>query len=176
VLSLKSNKLGVDGGKALAEGLKGNSAIKELNIADNELTNYGRNMSAIVALAGAIPAMGALLKLSLSRNGLLSKEAGKILSDMLANAVLQELDVSDNWGSTCNSTPIGVSDGARFAQELAVGMDNGVLTSLNISDNNLTNYGNDMLGKPREHVCVWPPHFITTFLHPLLFCRCYRPH
>jgi hypothetical protein len=37
VLSLKSNSLGWDGGKALAEGLKGNQVITELNIAGNTL-------------------------------------------------------------------------------------------------------------------------------------------
>jgi hypothetical protein len=36
--------LGVGGGKALAEeGLKGNSVITDLNIADNKLANYGHS-------------------------------------------------------------------------------------------------------------------------------------
>jgi hypothetical protein len=53
VLSMNSNHLGVDGGKALAEGLKGNNAITELNIADNDLTYYGEDISGIIILARA---------------------------------------------------------------------------------------------------------------------------
>jgi hypothetical protein len=50
----------IDGGKALAEGLKDSGVLIELNIADNDLTNYGRDISGIIALAGAIPDMRAL--------------------------------------------------------------------------------------------------------------------
>jgi hypothetical protein len=60
VLSLKSNNLRADGGKALAEGLKGNQVITELDIADNNLANRGTDMSGVVALADAIPGMGAI--------------------------------------------------------------------------------------------------------------------
>jgi hypothetical protein len=35
VLSLESNELYADGGKALAEGLKGNTVITELDISSN---------------------------------------------------------------------------------------------------------------------------------------------
>jgi hypothetical protein len=37
VISLESNSLCAAGGKALAEGLKGNQVITELNIASNRL-------------------------------------------------------------------------------------------------------------------------------------------
>jgi hypothetical protein len=69
VLSLNSNSLGPGGGKALAEGLRGNSVIEELNIADNKLTGYGFDMSGVVALADVIPGMGALSKLDIRNNG-----------------------------------------------------------------------------------------------------------
>jgi hypothetical protein len=39
VLSLNSNSLGIGGGKALADGLRGNNVLIELNIADNNLTS-----------------------------------------------------------------------------------------------------------------------------------------
>jgi hypothetical protein len=68
VLSLKSNNLRADGGKALAAGLKGNQVITELNIADNELTNYGKDMSGLIALVDVIPDMRALVKLDASNN------------------------------------------------------------------------------------------------------------
>jgi hypothetical protein len=63
VLSLKSNSLHAAGGKALAEGLKGNQAITKLNIANNNLACDG-DMSGVIALADAIPDMEALAKLT----------------------------------------------------------------------------------------------------------------
>jgi hypothetical protein len=67
---------------------------------------------------------------------------------MLAvNASMKELNLS-GWGPNDRA-----SSDAAFLQALAPGLgDNGALTSLDISDNNLTIYGRDMSGKPREHV------------------------
>jgi Leucine-rich repeat (LRR) protein len=83
VLSLESNNLRADGGKALAEGIKGNQVITELNIADNNLANSGTDMSGAIALADAIPDMGALSSLNLAQNSLgqLVSEGGWILND-----------------------------------------------------------------------------------------------
>jgi Ran GTPase-activating protein (RanGAP) involved in mRNA processing and transport len=137
VLSLKGNRLGADGGKALAEGLKGNNVITELNIADNDLTNYGKDISGIIALADAFTDMGALSKLLLKDNQLLTKEGGKALAQALAgNSTLKELDVSsNNWVAFCKGWQ---GDGPGFAQELAVGLGhNEVLSSLNLANNDL---------------------------------------
>jgi hypothetical protein len=77
-----------------------------------------------------------LTTLILKDNKLLTPEAGKVLSGMLAvNTVLKELDVSSNnweiWGEM-------MGDGPGFAKELAVGIsDNGALTSLNLAQNDL---------------------------------------
>jgi hypothetical protein len=63
VLSLKRNNLCADGAKALAEGLKGNTVITELNISSNHLgmdSNYIQDLSGVIALADAIPDMRAL--------------------------------------------------------------------------------------------------------------------
>jgi hypothetical protein len=63
VLSLKSNNLRARGGKALVEGLKGNQVITELNIASNDLgLDYvgGTDTCGVIALADAIPDMGAI--------------------------------------------------------------------------------------------------------------------
>jgi hypothetical protein len=69
VLSLKSNNLRAAGGKALAEGLKGNQVIAELNIAGNYLGldgSSGTDLSGAIALAEVIPDMGALSTLTFS--------------------------------------------------------------------------------------------------------------
>jgi hypothetical protein len=77
--------------------------------------------------------------LSLKDNRLLTTEAGKILSDMVAtNTVLKELDLSsNNWGAFDLK-----GDGPGFAQELAVGIrDNGAISQFTFS-------GDDCGSKP----------------------------
>ena len=101
-------------------------------------------MSGVIAISDAIPIMGALEKLLMAHNGLLTKEAGKVLADMLKeNSKLKELDLSNSGYSLSTE----LHDGPGFAQELAAGVSaNGALTSLNVSNNVLTNYGRDMSG------------------------------
>ena len=79
---------------------------------------------------------GALEKVNISNNALLTAEAGKILADMLKTAsTLKELDVSNNnWGPSYDLN----GDGPGFAKEFAIGVRaNGALTSLNVSNNNI---------------------------------------
>jgi hypothetical protein len=85
---------------------------------------------------------GALTKLNASDNGIVGKEGGKILSDMIAhNSVLKELDVSSN----CKNYG---DDGPGFAKELAIGIsDNGALTSLDLSMNYLEAEGAKIIAK-----------------------------
>jgi Ran GTPase-activating protein (RanGAP) involved in mRNA processing and transport len=114
--------------------------------ADFSNTNLGPG-GAIIISAWISHYNGALSVLSLKANKLATKEAGQLLAKMLkGNSVLKEIDVSSNVGFYGD-------DGPGFAQELAVGIkDNRTLMSLDISDNNLTDYGTDMSGTPREHV------------------------
>jgi Ran GTPase-activating protein (RanGAP) involved in mRNA processing and transport len=126
VLSLKSNGLGVDGGKALAEGLKGNQVITELNIADNNLADYARDMSGVVALADVIPDMGALSVLNLDENGLLLAGCKAICDVLKSNTTVISLSMKKNGFQ------------AKSAQAIAEMLsDNGALTSLNLSSNAL---------------------------------------
>jgi hypothetical protein len=76
----------------------------------------------------------ALLVLSLRENGLGTKEAGRVLGEMLkVNSVLKELDL------TSNSVAAGSGgDAPGFAQELAAGIkDNGTLSVLSLKNNGL---------------------------------------
>jgi hypothetical protein len=79
---LESNNLGADGGKALADGLKDNQVITELNISDNNLGNIGHDVSGIIALAGVIPNMGAMTALNLAFNEL-GAEGAKIVAEAI---------------------------------------------------------------------------------------------
>jgi Ran GTPase-activating protein (RanGAP) involved in mRNA processing and transport len=85
VLSLKSNNLRADGGKALAEGLKGNTVITELDISTNALgvdSGYKPDMSGVIALANAIKDTGALTKLDISDNNIEQGEALQRIADL----------------------------------------------------------------------------------------------
>jgi hypothetical protein len=101
----------------------------------------------------------------LKNNRLATKEAGGDLATALAaNSALKELDLSSNaWEYSPHND--AHADGAGFAQELAVGIkDNGAMTSLNLSSNQLTGYGNEMSGKPNNNnilVAITTPFRLT---------------
>jgi hypothetical protein len=96
VLSLKGNGIYADGCKALAEGLKGNRVITELNIADSILTSGGTDMSGIVALADAISDMGALLKFDISNNSLYATGTKALAEGLKGNQRMTKLNMSSN--------------------------------------------------------------------------------
>ena len=52
---LRSNRIGVEGAKALASALEVNAVLTTLDLSDNlNMTNYGRDMSAIISIAEAL--------------------------------------------------------------------------------------------------------------------------
>jgi hypothetical protein len=64
---ISKNDIRAEGGKALAEGLRGNQVIKELNFSGNNLgynSNLDTDTSGIIAIADVIPGMGAMSKLT----------------------------------------------------------------------------------------------------------------
>ena len=77
----------------------------------------------------------------MSKNAMLTKEAGKALGDMLkANSVLKELDVSSNYDYSAGST-----DGAGFASGIADGVStNGALTTIIFGDKQAVTMKADM--------------------------------
>jgi Ran GTPase-activating protein (RanGAP) involved in mRNA processing and transport len=112
VLSLQSNYLSASGGKALAEGLKDNQVITELNIASNRLGcktpwDDGADMSGVIALADVIPDMGAMTSLNISDNflgpeGAKHIAAGIKVSKCVVAVVLAPLSCpSDYWLNCC---------------------------------------------------------------------------
>ena len=89
--------------------------MTSLNVSNNNLTNYGRNMSGIEALAAALNGNQVMTELNLAGNS---------------------LGLVEQYGDADMSGVIAVSDAITM----------GALTSLNVSNNNLTNYGKDMSG------------------------------
>jgi hypothetical protein len=64
-LGISNNDIRAEGGKALAEAIRGNQVITELNIASNNLginVNFNVEMAGVASLAAVIPGMGALAK------------------------------------------------------------------------------------------------------------------
>jgi Ran GTPase-activating protein (RanGAP) involved in mRNA processing and transport len=100
-----------------------------------DLSNKGLQAAGAIIVAAWISHRdkGALTKLVLKNNGLLTADGGKALADMItANTTLKELDVSSNhW---FNNGWQG--DAPGFAKSFAVGLiDNEALLSLNVADN-----------------------------------------
>ena len=122
----------------------------------------------------------ALSKLVMRQNNFHGAEAGKVFSNMLAqNTVLKELDLSSQKVGV-----IGYPLDAAFVKEFAVGIsDNGVMLSLDISSNELTQgvvsgydsdadeeYAMDMTGAVHYKNCS-----ITLLTVWCVICRCCCP-
>jgi hypothetical protein len=134
---ISKNDLKAEGGMALAAGLKGNQVITELNTSDNTLgwNSEGYiDTSGIIAIADAIPDMGALSKLVMRQNNVHGAEAGKAFADMLAqNTVVKELDLSSQKVGT-----YGDALDATFVKEFAAGIsDNGTISIVNLAKNEI---------------------------------------
>jgi Ran GTPase-activating protein (RanGAP) involved in mRNA processing and transport len=91
VLSLQNNGLEAEGGKALAQGLKGNQVITELNISDNYLGtkswDHSADTSGVTALADVIPGMRALAKLDISNNYIGAEQADDLQRICVAGGI-----------------------------------------------------------------------------------------
>ena len=80
-LLMAENNIRAEGGKALAEALKDNTVMTELDIAGNWLgysTNDLPSMSGVIAIGAAIPTMGALASLNLANNRIRAEGAKHI--------------------------------------------------------------------------------------------------
>jgi hypothetical protein len=150
-VNLLKNSIGVEQVQALTVIHKEHPTLNSLcgNSGDEtELDMSGTMKGAedAIMLAAEIIDNKALTSLTLKDNKLLTPEAGKVLSDMLAaNTVLKELDVSsNNWEERRQMK----GDGPGFAKELAVGIsDNGTLSIANVLSNHI---GKKMLSKLQE--------------------------
>eukprot|EP00935_MAST-01C_sp_MAST-1C-sp1_P001164 g1164.t1 len=117
-LDISKNALCAAGGTALAEGLKDNQIITELKLADNSLGKVGTgpfdrsDMSGVVAIADAIPTMGALTALDLSSNDIGPEGAKHIAEAVKGHGAMKKLTISgdeSNWSDDSrNSKPVTI--------------------------------------------------------------------
>jgi Ran GTPase-activating protein (RanGAP) involved in mRNA processing and transport len=103
------------------------------------LVSIGMDADDAAVLAAELPAKGALTRLTLSHNKMLTTDAGKALAGALAaNSSLKELDVSINNWQKHGHIGDWMGDGPGFAKELAVGLGaNGGLEKLLIRNNRM---------------------------------------
>ena len=117
---VSTNSLCAQGGKLLAEALKGNNVIQELNIAGNNLT-YNRlasaDMSGVEALATAIQTMGGLVKFGIHNNDIRA-EGGKALAEALKDNQVMEEPSCRSLQATCPGSPGG--QWAQYINRLAL--------------------------------------------------------
>jgi hypothetical protein len=148
-VNLLKNGIGTDHAKKLVGILKTHPTLKSLcgntgNEIELDMSGKMHGAGDAIMLVPEVIDNGALTSLNMSKNGLLSKDGGTALGEMLkGNTVLKELDVS----SSGDGMTYGTSDGPGFAKELAVGIKgNKALTSLNLADNRLCGLWTNQFG------------------------------
>jgi hypothetical protein len=137
---ISSNDIRAEGGLALAAGLKCNQVVTELNISDNNLgrnSDYLTDTSGIIAIADAIPDMGAILSVNLLKNDIGVEQARALVSILKEHPTLKSL-----CGNNGDETELDMSgkmlEGAEDAIMLATEIvNNGALLSLNLANNGL---------------------------------------
>jgi hypothetical protein len=153
---LQSNGLEAEGGKALADGLKDNSAITELNIADNDL-------SGVIALANSAKDMGALSVLNLASNNLGEQRNAaegwtKQRSRAKRQAVFTHADGAKQFGHP--GKPEGIIAIANAIPDI------GATTSLNLSSNYLSAEGAKIVAEAIKVTMCTPAIILASFSCP----------
>jgi Leucine-rich repeat (LRR) protein len=139
---ISDNTILAEGGKALAEALKGNQTITELSAAGNRLAqrvsfgSYDTDMSGVTALADAIPDMGAISSINLLKNNIPVAQAQELVKIMQAKENLAtlcglsreetELDFSGQY--------LNAGDAVLIANDIS---NMGALLSLSLKSNKL---------------------------------------
>jgi hypothetical protein len=120
--------------------------ITELNIADNNLADYGTDMSGVVALADVIPDMGALTKFDISKNKIRAAGSKALAAGLKGNQVITELSIADNqlgWDAEDMSGIVALAD---------VIPDMGAISSANLLMNDIdTNQAKALVLILKEH-------------------------
>jgi Ran GTPase-activating protein (RanGAP) involved in mRNA processing and transport len=139
---ISSNDIRAEGGKALAEGLKGNQVIKELNFSRNIMVYnfHGQSdTSGIIAIADVIPGMGAMTSLHVGMNNIPEKEMKEIMTIAASMESMKMLCKVPFKDKTITKLDIsGKSLGMEGALVVAEYLrDNGALSILSLKKNDL---------------------------------------
>jgi hypothetical protein len=138
-LGISYNNIRAEGGKVLAEAIRGNQVITELNIANNNLgmdADSNVEMSGVASLAAVIPGMGSMTALNLAGNqiGGYDSSNGFIATEGMASLCCK--CHTSLFSSLLLSGPAAIADAIRNM---------GALTSLNLSSNKLKAEGAEIV-------------------------------
>jgi hypothetical protein len=139
LLNLSRNNLWVEGTKLLAEALKGNQMMTELDLSSNAATydgNKNGEMSGIIALADTIKDMGALSATNVMGNRIGKEQLAKLQEIMRSKPNLVSLCGIGDHATEADLCGLGMDadDAAILASELP---DKEALAKLDISSNNI---------------------------------------
>jgi hypothetical protein len=148
---ISKNELNAGGCKAIVGALKGNSTLTELNVAETDMT-YGEawgDMSAVIALADAIPDMGAISSVNLLKNAIPVEQAQELVKTMQSKEKLTTLCGLSRNEVTLDFSNQGLGDGdaVLIANDIS---DMGALIKLDISNN----YIEAEQKQDLQHICV----------------------
>jgi Ran GTPase-activating protein (RanGAP) involved in mRNA processing and transport len=152
-LQMPSNGIDAAGGVAIAKALEFNAVLTSLDLSSNNLTNRGRDMSGILAIAEALKSGMAVLKsLNLSANalcgidnygyGTYDPSGIQALAAALGSGSAVLTDLNIGWNNIGN-------DGTKALAE-ALGSGKAVLTDLNLSENRIGAEGAKALAEALE--------------------------
>lgn len=137
------NCLKAEGGKALADALKDNTVMQELNIASTVLSDYGRDMSGVVAICGAIPTMGALVSANLLNNKMDVEQVQNLVTILKEHATLKSLCGNKGDETVMDINNLGADGAIMLAPEIVV---NGAISIVNILSNGIgTEQANELI-------------------------------
>jgi Ran GTPase-activating protein (RanGAP) involved in mRNA processing and transport len=162
-VDMRGNKIAGEGTTQLSTAVLGNLKIEMFNeiplkemradsLTELDLNGKGVGVEGGMVVAGLIPVMGGLTKISLAKNELGEEGTKAICEALEQNKTLKELDIShEERGSN-----IGGSAGAKHVAKM-LGV-NGGLTSLNLSSNDIGGFRDMTPGRPTYTKMVCTPH------------------
>eukprot|EP00935_MAST-01C_sp_MAST-1C-sp1_P000241 g241.t1 len=132
------NDLCTAGGKALAEALRGNQVMTDLNLMNNSLgkaSKYGdSDMSGVIAISDAIPTMGAMVIVNVMGNNIRKEQLSRLQEMMKAHPTLVSLCgiADDTTEADLSGLGMDADDAVVLADELPT---KGAMTKLDMSNN-----------------------------------------
>jgi hypothetical protein len=150
-LDISKNGLRVAGAKVLAESLRGNQIMTDINIASNILSDCGEDMSGIAVLADVIPSMRAILSVNLLKNMIGVDQAKALASILKEHPTLKSL-----CGNSGEETELDMSGKGMDAGDVIMLVpeivDNGTISSVNLLKNDISvAQAEDLVSILKEH-------------------------
>jgi hypothetical protein len=130
-----------EGITAIADALRVNGALTSIDLSENILTNYGRDMTGIKQLAAALGVNGGLTVANLLGNQL-NAESAKMLAEVAKQKGISLCGIQrDQTTADFRNKGLKLSDTILLASDLSQAVVTGALTSIKLRANNLRDEG-----------------------------------